>query len=553
MRRNLDIERTLEGAEQQPDLTMFDVDPDNELEELAIVTYETEPETLASTKRRRGGNRKKLNKQYKPSILGILEPFVSLEKIGRWARNLRFENFCTNMDYGGKMWLFWSSDIEFDQIQVSSQILSGWFSRDGVRVLGSFVYANVLQVHRRELSDQLRDLDCGGDALFVGGDFNIVRSDEEHVGGLLPSTSGKFEFNKAIHDVGLMDIPFDGPKLSWGNGKQGLHRIWARLDRILVNQPFKNQFQEVSLSYLDRTSSDHCPMVLRCMEGEELHGPKPFRFLRMWCTHEGFLPLVKQVWKMKVDGSPMVKISRKLRALKIYLRQWNAEVFGKVQQELGYMEDKLTHLEHALIEHHSQETERELFQCRQKHSAWLQWKEIFWKQKSRIKWPMEGDSNTKFFHASVRNKIKSLRIDHMVLEDGLALHSADEVHEGAIQFFQSLLSVSPVNVVDSEMELLQPVIVATDNVSLCKMPGLEEVKEALWSTPSDSSPGPDGFSASFFVHAWDIVKEDLLEVVKEFFGGRPLTTALGATNIVLVPKVEAPSSFAQFSPSVCAL
>ncbi|CAA2954435.1 Hypothetical predicted protein [Olea europaea subsp. europaea] len=32
MRRNQDIERTLEGAEQQPDLTISDVDPDNELE-----------------------------------------------------------------------------------------------------------------------------------------------------------------------------------------------------------------------------------------------------------------------------------------------------------------------------------------------------------------------------------------------------------------------------------------------------------------------------------------------------------------------------------------
>ncbi|CAA2979355.1 Hypothetical predicted protein [Olea europaea subsp. europaea] len=53
MRRNQDIERTLEEAKQQSDLTMSDVHPDNELEELAIVTYEIEPETLASTKRRR--------------------------------------------------------------------------------------------------------------------------------------------------------------------------------------------------------------------------------------------------------------------------------------------------------------------------------------------------------------------------------------------------------------------------------------------------------------------------------------------------------------------
>ncbi|XP_022870746.1 uncharacterized protein LOC111389988 [Olea europaea var. sylvestris] len=110
------------------------------------------------------------------------------------------------------------------------------------------------------------------------------------------------------------------------------------------------------------------------------------------------------------------------------------------------------------------------------------------------------------------------------------------------------------NVVDSAVELLRPVITAADNVSLCKTLGLEEVKEALWSIPSDSSLGLDGFSANFFVHAWDIIQDYLLEVAKEFFGGRPLTMALGATNIVLIPKVEAPSNFAQFRPiSLCSV
>ncbi|CAA2983699.1 Hypothetical predicted protein [Olea europaea subsp. europaea] len=64
MRRNKDMGQTFEGAKQHPDLTMSDGDPDNELEELAIVTYETEPKILASTKWRGGGNKKKM-------VLGI--------------------------------------------------------------------------------------------------------------------------------------------------------------------------------------------------------------------------------------------------------------------------------------------------------------------------------------------------------------------------------------------------------------------------------------------------------------------------------------------------
>lgn len=54
--------------------------------------------------------------------------------------------------------------------------------------------------------------------------------------------------------------------------------------------------------------------------------------------HEGFLPLVKAVWDVDVVGCPMVRISKKLKAMKGVLRTWNIEVFGKVKVELKALE-----------------------------------------------------------------------------------------------------------------------------------------------------------------------------------------------------------------------
>lgn len=180
--------------------------------------------------------------------------------------------------------------------------------------------------------------------------------------------------------------------------------------------------------------------------------------------------------------------------------------------------------------------------------------EILWRLKSRIKWLQKGGGNTKFFHASVKNKKKSQIIDRMVLEDCIVLKSADDIHEGAVQFFKDLLLISPISMGVNDLALLTSIITMEENLFLCKPPILEEVKDALWSIPKDSSPGPDGFSASFFITAWDIVKDDLLVVATEFFGGTPLTSALGATNIFLIPKVEAPDSFAKFRPiSLCSV
>lgn len=86
----------------------------------------------------------------------------------------------------------------------------------------------------------------------------------------------------------------------------------------------------------------------------------------------------------------------------------------------------------------------------------------------------------------------------MRLSDGTQLHSAEEVHDAAVTFFQNLLTASLVDVNDGCLRLLEPAVTDRDNELLCAPPTIDEVKAALWSIPQDSSPGPDGFSAIFF-------------------------------------------------------
>lgn len=77
---------------------------------------------------------------------------------------------------------------------------------------------------------------------------------------------------------------------------------------------------------------------------------------------------------------------------------------------------------------------------------------------------------------------------------------------------------------------------------------------ALWSIPQDCSAGPNGFLAIFFHHSWDIIIMDLLDMTIEFFDGLPLSNLFGATNIVLLPKVEVLDNFAKFcSISLCSV
>lgn len=156
-------------------------------------------------------------------------------------------NFVNNAEVGGKVWLFWDDSLDFEFISMTDQVLSGWFVFGNVKVLVSNVYASCFQRKRRELWEYLCDLDADGGPLFVGGDFNIVRSDEEKVGGFLRAPRAREDFNLCIQDCGLIEIPSGGNKFSWCNGRIEGQRIWARLDRVLVNSLFLNTFGDARM------------------------------------------------------------------------------------------------------------------------------------------------------------------------------------------------------------------------------------------------------------------------------------------------------------------
>ncbi|XP_042972679.1 uncharacterized protein LOC122304473 [Carya illinoinensis] len=193
----------------------------------------------------------------------------------------------------------------------------------------------------------------------------------------------------------------------------------------------------------------------------------------------------------------MVRMSGKLKKLKRVLRKWNVEVYSRVELELKAIEENLIALEHNVIDNFSQQVEVELLFCKQKHLQILHRQEILGCQESRIKWLKEGDSNMAFIHTSLKCKRKNKTIDHIQLEDVGILTSTDDVHSGAVNYFHELLSTSMVSEDVEVMELLTPSISDEETLFLYRAPVMEEVKEALWSIPQDSSLGLDGF-ANFF-------------------------------------------------------
>ena len=73
----------------------------------------------------------------------------------------------------------------------------------------------------------------------------------------------------------------------------------------------------------------------------------------------------------------------------------------------------------------------------------------------------------------------------------------------------------------------------------------EEVEEAVLQMEKGKAPSPDGFTINFF-HCWDLVKEEIWEVVEESRTRGRILKAFNTTFISLIPKehgVDFPGNF----------
>ena len=60
------------------------------------------------------------------------------------------------------------------------------------------------------------------------------------------------------------------------------------------------------------------------------------------------------------------------------------------------------------------------------------------------------------------------------------------------------------------------------------------------------APGLDGFTSNFFHYFWDLVKEEVLEIIEESKNKRGVLKAFNATFLTLIPKeagADSPDKF----------
>ncbi|VFQ90791.1 unnamed protein product [Cuscuta campestris] len=147
-----------------------------------------------------------------------------------------------------------------------------------------------------------------------------------------PNLKDLEEFNDCIEACGLTAPPFCGGIFTW-TGTRSKGKLWRRLDRVLNNQSANEAFNDINLTHLSKTTSDHKPLFIQC-KVDGFQGPKPFRFLNVWTHHHNFLDVVSNYWENNPRTGGMSGLAHKLKGLKPILTHWNKNHFGNIFQEV---------------------------------------------------------------------------------------------------------------------------------------------------------------------------------------------------------------------------
>ncbi|GJZ29130.1 RNA-directed DNA polymerase, eukaryota [Tanacetum coccineum] len=239
----------------------------------------------------------------------------------------------------------------------------------------------------------------------IMGDFNEVRYKSDRFGSVF-NVQGANVFNSFITNAGLEEVPLGGSAFTWCHKSASK---MSKLDRFLVSENLIYSCPNINAITLERYLSDHRPILLR--EASFDYGPTPFRYFHYWNEMEGFNKVVEDAWR---EGpcdktNAMLNMMMKLKFLKAKIREWNKSNMLSVKNVKAKYKEELEALE-AIIDRGDGNEEivnkrTEVVNNIQKfdkiHSSEMA-------QKAKVKWSIEGDENTSFFHG-VLNKKRSMK------------------------------------------------------------------------------------------------------------------------------------------------
>nr|KAJ0198574.1 hypothetical protein LSAT_V11C700342390 [Lactuca sativa] len=493
------------------------------------------------------------------SLFAILESQLRFNKLQTTCNNV-FGNWMwiSNQDMspkGTRIIIGWDPDeVVVMPLDANSQVMhcQVLFIKENKRLFCSFVYGCNYYIDRRKLWDSLEKhyYLVAGHPWLIAGDFNVTRELVDSMADNSKITRGMVEFNECINHIGVQDINRNGLHYTWNQRPRGAAGALKKLDRVLGNMKFIEDYPNVFANFQPYRNSDHSPMIIKFPVKKKFR-IRPFKFVNSLVLVDNFLPIVENIWKSEIEGHGMFRFCQKLKLLKKPPRNL-LKTHGNYAEKVFKCREELCRIQNCLDnDPHNQDLrfEEGIYLQSFLKASWEE--ECYLKQRAKVQWLKEGDANTAYFHKVVKGKINRNRIE-TILDGNGSWKEGDEAFRVIVDYFSEFLGVehavepivNPESLFSKKLDNLQA-------LEMIKEVTNEEIKAALFEIDDDKAPGPDGYSSKFFKKAWKIVGDDFCCAVKEFFLSKKILKEINATVIALVPKIPTPGKVADYRPISC--
>ncbi|GJU10022.1 RNA-directed DNA polymerase, eukaryota, reverse transcriptase zinc-binding domain protein [Tanacetum coccineum] len=271
----------------------------------------------------------------------------------------------------------------------------------------------------------------------IFGDMNSVCNENKRSGSLF-SRQDADNFNSFIENSSLIDLPLGGRLFTWMN-KAGTKL--SKLDRFLISEEVVEALPNLLRDSFDEVIKMELPKLEEHNFGRKLLSYENFHLLKA---------KIKQ-WHSESKTSDHVTKHDKLQLLK--------SIEGKIKA--GSTNDDDRDFRIKLLQEVDRLDTFESF-------------DLF--QKVRVKWDIEGDENSKFFHGLIKQKIRAQMI-YGIMKEGVWISDPSQIKEEFLNLFEEKFKDHDSNV-DLPLFANSSRLGALDRDSLETFVSLDEVKNA---------------------------------------------------------------------------
>jgi hypothetical protein len=337
-----------------------------------------------------------------------------------------------------------------------------------------------------------------------------------------------------IHELSWGELPLTDRLYTWTNRRAS--PVLARLDRNFFNSDWDSVFPNSSLCSLSRPTSDHHPLLISA--STTIPNPSHFRFENSWLLDPTFLPTTLASWPSRGPArNAALDLAASIKRYRTAAKVWKKghRFIPHLDNNCRFVISLLDMIEESRVLTGSEFELRE--EARGELARSVCRAAAHWKQRGKFRALVEGDENTRYFHARAsqrhrRNQIRALEVDGEMVVDHAAKASA--LHS----FYSNLLGRARPTSWGFDLAQLYHDAPAVRGLALAAPFDEKEVKAAIDGMDRASAPGPNGLGPGFYRAAWPTVKPDMLHL---FSAVHTCTAALGAINrahVVLLPKSE---------------